>query len=230
MKNLQRLFQAVFTIFAFLVGCSPALAVSELQQPSGDLFTLHDRWGNTISISNRFDGSNYFVWLTQFNPNRGINWDRPHHDVYPERANAVNIDVNGHIYVAGVRSMPVGKVFWIMKYSSAGDLLWERVDVGTQDCAAFQILPNDAGDVWVAGSCISSGRYPIRLLRYDNTGFPLWGQSYDEGGRNYVRGLTIDYADRASVTVEVNSGLLGGGPPRIRTVVFDKAGSRVTAF
>ena len=231
MKIFQRLFLAFLIASAFNEGSTAVFSAADREaQAGGNLFVLHDRLGNAIAVSNRFDGNGYFVQTTQFNPSGGTNWNRIHYDSYQERANAVSLDANGNIYIVGARYMQGSKVFWIMKYSSAGDLLWERADMGYQSCAAFGVVANEAGDSWVAGSCVKDGRYPVRLLRYDPSGYSLWGQVFDQGGRNYVRGVSLDFNDRVSVNAEVNSGVFGNGPPLVRTVVYNKEGGQVTVY
>ena len=195
---------------------------------SGGGLTAYDRQGNAITAANRFDGSRHFVQITSCSRLRGVNWDRIHSDGYQEAANAVAADAAGNVFVAGMRFNETAKAFWVVKLSPGGDFLWERTD-SVQSCAAFNVLASEGGDAWVAGSCVVGGSTPARLARYDGSGSLLWSQLYDEGGRHYVRGLSLDFMGRASVTMEISRGL-GAGGSAIRTAVYDQWGSRLAVY
>src|SRR5262245_13753049 len=109
--------------------------------------------GNAITAANRYDGSRHFVQITSVSRVRGINWDRIHSDGYQENANAVAVDGAGNVFVGGMRFNAAAKAFWLMKLSPSGDLLWERTDT-VSSCAIFNLLANEAGDAWAAGSCV----------------------------------------------------------------------------
>ena len=214
---------------ALLLWTPAFLGAGDFRPQGGGSLSATDRWGNLITVTNRFDGSSYYVQVTSFVPNRGVNWDRVHGDGYQESAHAVTLDGDGDVYVAGTRASSGAKYFWLMKYSNAGALLWERVD-STNGCSAFNAISNESGDVWAAGSCRIGTAMPAHLVRYDAAGNYVWGQLYDEGGRNYVRGLSLDIAERSSMTMEVMPGSFGGGASLIRTVVYDRSGYRVTVY
>ena len=213
--------------FVAAVSLAAAAAFASGGGQGGGLLTAYDRSGNGVVVSNRFDGSGYSVALSHLNRRRGIDWERLHADGYQESANAVSIDGAGDIYVAGVRWWDNAKVFWVVKYSAVGDLLWERTD-GAQNCAALVSATNDNGDLWLSGSCLTSGGRPVHTVLFDQYGNYRWGQFYDEGGRQYVRGLSLDVADRASVTMEFNQ--TGYNGSYIRTVVYDPAGGRLAVY
>lgn len=193
---------------------------------SSNALTMPDRLGNVVSVSNRFDGTNYYIQISYISPNRGVIWDRYHNDGYQERANAMMLDGGGQVYVVGTRIYQGHKYLWLMKLASTGNLLWEKADV-EYDCSGLGIFPNDSGDVWVAGSCSSGRSFPARILRYNTWGAQLWSQNFDEGGRNYVRGVNLDFGDRLAVTLEVLAGSYRG---KVRTVVYDRNGWRLAIY
>lgn len=201
---------------------------SSAQVPAGDLFTTYDRWGNIFSVSNRFDGTNYYIQVTLFTRGGATLWNKIHYDGYQERANTVGVDANGNLYIAGVRFWQGVRNFLLLKYSPQGDLLWERVD-SYRDCTAFNLVTNPDGHIWVAGSCLSGNATPMRLVRFDSGGGILWGKLYDKGGRHYVQGLTIDQADRVSVTVQILAGSYAGAY-LTQTVVYNKQGDQVASY
>lgn len=202
---------------------------SSAQAPAGDLFTAYDRWGNIFSVSNRFDGSRYYVQVSLFTRGGSTIWNRIHYDGHQERANTVGTDVHGNLYIAGVRFWQGVKNFLLLKYSPQGDLLWERTD-SYRDCTAFSLAASQDGYVWAAGSCIAGNSYPMRLVRFDPGGGFLWAKLYDKGGRHYVQSLTLDPAERASVTVQILSGNQAGGAYQTQTVVYDKKGDMAASY
>jgi hypothetical protein len=208
---------------AFLALSAAAFAVQFDNE--GEAVTLYDRAGNGVTISNRFDGSAYSISLTSYNLYHNINWERQHQDDFQETILHAVMDLSGNVYMAGTRIWQGTKYLWAMKYSSQGQLLWERADV-EPGCAALSVVPDEKGGAWVGGSCVQGDNAPVRLMRVASGGNSLWAQSYDGGGRNYVRNLTVDFAERAAVSIQVGSGY--GSTPR--TVVYDRYGNRLTVY
>ncbi len=221
--------KTMYSLAALLMAATAALAVNDYQPQEGNLLTLTDRWGNTITATNRYDGSRYYVQTTSFNRSSGVNWDMSHYDYNQERANAIALDGNGNVYVAGTRLEQGTKRLWVIKYSSTGQQLWEQAD-NLQGCAGLNVVATDTGGAWVGGSCITSNGYPMRIVRFDNFGGLRWAQSYDEGGRNYLQGLNVDFSGRLSVAVEVTRGNFSSGSGLARTVVYDNSGNLVTVY
>lgn len=204
-----------------------ALALLPAAGGAEEVFTVYDRFGTLYTASNRIDGGSSVAHLQASNRTQGLLWERSHYDSFMERITAVAVDPQGSVYLAGLRLYQGAHYIWLMKFSRRGDLLWERADA-EKNCTAFSVIANEAGEAWVAGSCIAGARVPVRLLRLTNEGGVSWAQTYDEGGRNYVRNLTLDFIDRATVTIEVNSGRAGS--EFVRTVVFNRHGSRVAVY
>lgn len=187
---------------------------------SDNLSNIPDRHGNYISVSNR---SNQ-VRLTSLNRYGSFNWDISHSDGYAERATTFYIDASGAPVLVGVRLVRGVNYVWLMKYSSTGQFLWEGID-SEPGCTAFAVVAGQNGNIWVAASCADGGRYPARLMLFNNAGNLMWSQNHDEGGRNYVRNLTLDFMGRVSLTIEINNGSRTG-----RTLVFDANGNRLANY
>lgn len=211
-------------LLSALLGTTPCLA-RDYDFGFDNLANVSDRLGNLVTVSNRPNGTSSTLQLTSINRYGNVNWDRSHSDGYLERATSFFIDASGSLVMAGVRVWNSVNYIWVMKYSNSGQLLWERADVKA-GCTAFDIVANAAGDLWIAGSCIDGQSYPVRLLHYDQNGGLRWAQDYNEGGRNYVRNLSLDFIGRTSMTVEV----IGGFGRNARTVVYDGYGSRVASY
>ena len=210
---------------ALLAAASPGVA-RDYDAAFDNLSNISDRRGNYISVSNRMAGNSSQVRLTSLNRYGNSNWDITHDDGYTERATSFHIDGSGALVVAGVRLVQGINYVWLMKYSSIGQSYWERADT-MAGCAAFDIISNQNGDAWVAASCSEGQSAPVRLLHYNGSGYLLWAQNYDEGGRNYVRNLSLDFMSRVSMTIEIDKGY---GARGARTVVYDANGSRLAIY
>ena len=202
-------------------------AAGGFESGSDSVLTLYDRAGNAISIANQFDGATHSVEIDSTNRQRGFNWSRSHSDGYAERYNTAVLDASGNIYLAGMRLFQNRKYLWAAKYRNDGYLLWEQADT-VPDCLAMSAFATENGELWMAGSCLGNGN-PVRVLRYAAAGHLVWGQSYLAEGRSLVRGLSVDFADRVSITLET-SGFGYGGGSSARTVVFDRNGGRIALF
>lgn len=218
--------RAALWLLLLLLPAPSAWAGRDFSTASDNVASVADRQGNLITVSNRFDGSAAYVQLTSLNRYHSVNWDRSHNDGYAEQMTAVYLDAAGSVILTGVRVLQGVNYMWTMKYASNGQLVWERVD-DARGCVAFTVVANENGDVWAAGSCANGTEFPSRLVHYSSDGAPLWSRSYSDSGRSYVRSLSLDYAERASLTFEVSGGSYGKFP---RTVVYDGNGNRLTMF
>lgn len=205
-----------------------ALASGDFRQ-GGGLTTVYDPSGNAITVANRYDGERYFVDVVSANRDGSNNWTQTHSDASLERVNTFATDINGNVYVAGVRLINGEKHLWIMKYSVDGVLQWEQAD-DYRGCTAFTIAVTDTHGAWVGGSCANSDGHPVRVAHYSGAGDYVWGQQYDGGGRNYLRSLSVDFGGRVSAAVEVARGNLGDGNSFASTVVYDRNGVQVTVY
>jgi hypothetical protein len=228
MRTSRKLFPLLLTT-ALLTGALLYLHALDLQQQSAGLLSVVTPAGNAITVSNRFDGTNFFVQITNFDKSGATVWNVSHYDSFQETANGLFVDAGGNVYVGGFRIANGTRYFWVLKLSSKGQIQWERVD-SYQQCTGVSVSANAKGDAWIAGSCDNGGAHPARLLHYDAFGAYAWAQNYDGGGRNYVRGLSTDFLDRATVTVEVQQGNYGSGLSKIQTIVYDGQGYKLVVY
>jgi hypothetical protein len=196
---------------------------------SGAPLLVYDRLGNAVSVSNRPMGKGSSVQVTSFNRMQGMNWSQSHFDGFEEMATSATTDADGNVYVTGFRTVEGGKAFWLLKYSAAGDRLWERADVAT-NCVSVSVLANDQGESWIGGSCAVQDTFPVRLIHFNSAGDVLWGQNYVGGLRNYVKAMNYDYLGRLSVSVMVSHGNYNDAPTSLRTVVYDGAGGQLAVY
>ena len=213
-------------LLLLLLAAAPASATLQPGQ-SNDVFSVIDREGNLITVSNRTDGAASFIQLTSFNRYRGMNWDHSHADGFLERATSIFVDPAGNLLLAGVRLWQGATYLWVMSYAPSGQLLWENVD-SAPGCVAFAVVGNEEGEAWAAGSCLDQGRSQARLIHISPSGGTRWSQSYSEGRRSYVRGLYLDFSGRVTLSIEVGANQYGGGSPR--GVVYNENGGQVAVY
>ncbi|MBI3551425.1 MAG: hypothetical protein HY077_02805 [Elusimicrobia bacterium] len=211
------------------LAASLALAAGDYDQQGSGLRTVYDRAGNAINVANRTEEGRYLIDVANSDRLGGLHWSQVHGDTSPERASTFNVDSAGNVYIAGTRLAQGVKRMLLLKYSASGVLLWEQAD-DFRGCTAFNLTVTDNRGTWVGGSCATDSGYPVRVVHYSAGGDLLWGQQFDGGGRNYLRGLSVDFGGRAAAAVEVARGSLGGGNSFISTVVYDKGGGQLTTY
>ena len=218
--------------FLFLILLSVSTSTQAFYGASGgssggeDVITATGRKGHIASIYNLFDGRSHSIQVSRLAPNGAVHWSQQHYDGNYEKAYAAAIDSKGNIFIAGVRRYSGGKFFLLLKFDENGYLETEIVD-DQYDCTAINIAVDPEDNVAIAGVCRYGQNFPARLLRYSNDGGLLWFDEYDGGGRNYVRGMNLDYAGNVAMTVETVFGDYRDGSFVTRTVVYDKQGRRI---
>jgi len=137
---------------------------------------------------------------------------------------AITADPQGNVYVAGIACAGPG-YYLTLKYSPAGDLLWDRVRVG--GAYAKSVAVDRAGNVYSFGNGADSvgGYAGYALLKYDSAGQELWARYYiGPGGQDAGYSMVLDSLANAYAT-----GLSDGLGTRwdICTIKWDSAGNRL---
>ncbi|MBI4063923.1 MAG: hypothetical protein HY401_06425 [Elusimicrobia bacterium] len=193
------------------------------------LSPVRDGFGNTVSILNRFDGRKSYIQIAKYDPNGNTLCNTYHPSDFSEEANSLSVDSMGNIYVAGFRESRDGRHALAFKYSSTCEPRWEFTDEYHQ-CMALDIVYDANGNSWVGGSCAIGNTNPAKLIKLNPNGRRLWDSLYDGGGKNYVVGLSPDYGNNVSMTVQVVPAGYSGGYSFEKTVAFNNQGARVAAF
>ena len=192
----------------------------------GDVVTAHNRRGDIATAFNQFDGRIHSIQINRLNA-QGYNlWSDVHADGNDEMAFAAAMDSAGGVFLAGVRKDGGQKYFLLVKYFEGGGVQWERTD-DASNCTATSVEVDRQDDVVMGGVCRSGNSYSARVVKYSVDGNRMWAQDYDGGGRNYIRGFSIDYTGNISVTVETVFGAYRDGSYATRTVVYSPSGQQV---
>lgn len=209
-------------IFAALVSAQNFYGTSP-EGEGGDVISTHDRRGNISTVYNLFDGYNHSIQVTRLNADGTVQWTDRHADGMVEKAYAAAMDDNAGLFVVGMRRLYKQKFFVTLKYAENGYLEREVAD-DQAGCTAVGVAVDRDQNVVVAGACRYGTSFPARIVKYDNDLGLLWSQEFDGGGRNYVRGLSIDYQNNILLTVETVYGNYRDGSYETRTAVFDSNG------
>ena len=212
-------------LIAFISGYAAAQSYSDRQDEDEDVLTTHDQRGNIMTVYNLFDGRDHAIQITRLGPAGQVQWKQEHRDGINEKAYATVMDSKGNLFIAGVRREYKQKQFLILKYDERGYLIAERVD-DHFNCTAVSIGVDPDDNVTVSGVCRDGYNYPARTIGYDNDLGLRWSDDYDGGGRNYLRGMIVDYEGNVAITVETVYGNYRSGSFATHTIVYDKRGVR----
>jgi len=162
----------------------------------------------------KFDSSGARQWVAR--------WDAG--ECRDDMGRAITADPQGNVYVAGIACAGPG-YYLTLKYSPAGDLLWDRVRVG--GAYAKSVAVDRAGNVYSFGNGADSvgGYAGYALLKYDSAGQELWARYYiGPGGQDAGYSMVLDSLANAYAT-----GLSDGLGTRwdICTIKWDSAGNRL---
>jgi hypothetical protein len=148
---------------------------------SDDFVTLAYSTSGTRLWTNRYDG-----------PDSGS-----------DQANAMAVDANGNVFVAGGTAAGGLTEFVAIKYSNSGVPLWtNRYRGGGSTYGGASSVGLDAvGNVFLTGASTGSGTYGDFLtLKYSNAGVPLWTNRYVSSYDDAASSLTLDPNGNVFVT------------------------------
>lgn len=123
--------------------------------------------------------------------------------------NALSVDSQGRIFVAGTTSVTNGDIYWsrftTLCYSSDGAPMWTNLyayDIQVNSASAVTIDSN--GNVVVTGSSFGGQlQYMYATVAYSSTGAPLWTNYYGGGlsiSASYATGVAADTNGNVFVT------------------------------
>lgn len=157
------------------------------------------------------------VFLLKFNPAGGLVWQKTWGGGSADYGTGIAVDASGNIYVTGTTvSIGAGLADLILlKFSSVGNLLWQRVWGGTAGDFGTGVALDPLGNIYVTGRTGSSGAggTDALLLKFDPGGTLLWqkvwgGSNGDEGdgvavdssGNIYITGRTLSLTSATYMT------------------------------
>jgi outer membrane protein assembly factor BamB len=100
----------------------------------------------------------------------------------------VDVDAAGNIYVAGYTEHFGGGGMLLLKYSPAGELLWQRI---CRNASAADVEVGSGG-IYVAGGTGPYSTDNVTLLKYSPAGELLWMRIWGTGNSEVATGLALD--------------------------------------
>jgi len=135
------------------------------------------------------------VWAARYN---GPENDR-------DEANALAVDIQGNVYIAGVSFYPDSIGHAIIKYNPDGTEAWvahySEPREYTYDNRANPLAVDESGNVYVSG--VSEDDYAT--IKYNPDGTEAWVISYDGPGNGYDRAFALVLDDSGNIYVTGSS-------------------------
>jgi len=121
-------------------------------------------------VTRKYDTNGHLLWSRTYNP-LGVNDDH--------MAIAVDVDPSGNAYVVGYEDradLGQGPNWRILKYSSAGALVWATSYNGSSQDQAIDVRTDPSGNV-IVGGWVNGGTGGWLLRKYDSAGSLVWSKA-----------------------------------------------------
>jgi hypothetical protein len=146
--------------------------------------------------------------VMKFDSNGNMLWQHTWGGGGSETATGLAIDSSGNIYVTGYTdafeaSGGRGFQLVLLKLSSSGSLLFERIYGGTLDEFGSGVALDGAGNVYVTGfgrSVGIAGSFDLLVLKFDSTGALLAQRSWGGNSTDAGLGIAVDSSGHTLVT------------------------------
>ncbi len=188
-----------------------------------------DASGAVLVTGAGWDGANWSTRTVKLAASGTEQWGRTYgggSGNYYNGGQAVGVDEQGDVYVAGALHQAPALDILTLKYASDGTPLWARVwdGPGAGDDRAFALAVEAGGRVFVGGFSAtapgSSAPTDRRVLAYDPDGTLLWTAADDGGSAERVLALAL----------RPGGGVMAFGPSSdtdgdLRTTAYDRDGA-----
>ncbi len=139
----------------------------------------------------------------KYNPDGDTLWTQWYDSTFYNGVNAVTSDCSDNIIIVGyIWTDSTNADICIVKYDSVGNLLWVKTygngekDVGESGYGVVTDSQNNI--IVIAKADYNFGDY--LTLKYDSSGNLLWSRTYDGGGEDYAKDITVDNSDNVIIT------------------------------
>ena len=150
-----------------------------------------DTAGNFYAIA----GQTFYI-TRKISPSGVLLWE----EIYPEYQfidihvpRDICTDREQNILITGRSREPIGTLFdyATLKYSNAGNLIWERRYNGGNEDQSYAITCDDSNNVYVTGWNRNSST-DMRTIKYSPDGDTIWQAVYDGGGFDVGYDIEVD--------------------------------------
>lgn len=168
------------------------------QENDGGWAIIGDQMGDVhiTGYTMSFGGGNYDIVLVKYDQAGNQLWNRTWGATGVEMGYGVVLDSMENIVISGyTTSIGAGnRDAVLIKYDSAGNMLWNRTWGGNLNDEARDVVVDVSNNVYITGNTYSfgAGESDVMVVKYNPDGNQLWnhtwgGSSWDEG-----RGIAID--------------------------------------
>jgi uncharacterized delta-60 repeat protein len=194
---------------SYVVGITDSFTIDPFGNPSPKIFvvrfapdgslTWQRIWNGTtirglgrpdVAVSS--DGSVYVTGITadngndavllKFDTNGTLLWERAWGGAASDEGLAVATASDGSVYIAGTATSfgPSSSGLFVVKFDSAGNLVWQRISDGAQGNA---VAVASDGSVYAAGTTPRNdiGNFDIVVLKITAAGTLVWQRTYSAG-------------------------------------------------
>ncbi len=188
---------------------------------SGNIYVT----GNTYS----FGAGSFDALLLKFDSTGSLVWQKTWGGSGDDDGTGVAVDSSGNIYVTGYTySFGAGldDVF-LLKFDSAGSLLWQRTWGGYSIDAGFGVaVDSSTGNIYVTGATVNfgAGSADVMLLKFDSAGSLLWQRTWGGSSLDIGQGVAVD-SSSGNIYVTGNTYSFGAGGSDVFLLKFDSTGS-----
>ena len=172
-----------------------------------------DNGGIIVAGYSQSFGAGGGVWVLRLDANGNVKWQKTYGGSDDDEANAVAIDDNGDVVVAGyTRSFgSSGYNFWVLRLDANGNVKWQKTYGGRRDDKAYAVALAQNGDVIVVGytKSFGAGGADAWVLRLDANGNVKWQKTY--GGSDWDEAHAVALAPNGDIIVAGYSQSFGAG-------------------
>jgi len=214
---------------SYLVGITDSFATDPFGNPSPRIFvvkfapdgsltwqriwngtTIHGLGRPDVAVS--ADGSVYVTGITanngndavllKFDASGALLWERAWGGAASDQGLAVATASDGSVYIAGTATSfgPSSNGLFVVKFDSAGNLVWQRISDGAEG-NAVTVAPD--GSLYAAGTTPRNqiGNFDMLVLKITAAGSPVWQRTYSAGDVVDPRGRMAAGSDGSIVMV-----------------------------
>ncbi len=160
-----------------------------------------------------YGGGSLDLILLKLDSNGNLLWQRSWGGTSSDEGYGVAVDSSGSVYVTGYTGSFgfTGFAAILLKFSSAGNLLWEKTWGGTYE-AGQSVAVDPSGNVYVAGytNHFGAGNYDMLILKFDGSSGLLWSRTWGGPGNDQAFNVAIDPVGNIYVAGQTNSTGSGG--------------------
>jgi uncharacterized delta-60 repeat protein len=158
--------------------------------------------------------------LLKFDANGTLLWERTWGGTASDEGKSVATDVDGSVYIAGTQTSfgPSSLGAFVVKFDSAGNLVWQRFADGTEGNA---VAVGPDGSVYATGTTprIQIGDFDLFVMKITPAGTLVWQRNYSTGTVVDPRGgMTV--APDGSIVVAGAIQATKGGIPDITALIM----------